>query len=415
VAVRFVHTADLHLGAPFEGLHKVDEDIGKLLQSAPFEAFDRIIQLCIDRQVDFLVVAGDVYDSRNPNLLARLHFRDGLKRLDEAGIQAFVTHGNHDPLSGWQARLDWPTNAHFFGSRVQSVAYNRDDREVCRVYGISFRAADTRDNLAQQFRRNDTAPLAIAVLHCNVGGDTGHEPYAPCTLSDLSEDFNYWALGHVHTRRELRGPGSAVVYPGNPQGLSPREVGEKGCYVVTLDEHAAELEFVATDAVRWVMTDVSISGLATLEELIKALEESIDGAQSDASGRPVLLRMALTGRGPLHNQLRQPSVIPDLLETLREEGKNRAPVVWVDSIDDRTRVDIDLQVRRRGQDFVGEFLRQADELKAEPSALMSKLDELLTSHRELSQLVEMSPESVEKWIEEAAALGADLLVQEAES
>lgn len=414
MAVRFVHAADLHLGAPFEGLREIDEDIGNLLRSAPFEAFERIVQLCIDRQVDFLVVAGDVYDSRNPNLLARLRFRDGLKRLDDAGIEAFVAHGNHDPLSSWRAELDWPANTHFFGNRVQSIVYNRDGRDICCVYGISFQTAETYDNLAQQFHRRDTAPLAIAVLHCNVGGDTGHEPYAPCTLSDLSTDFNYWALGHVHTRRQLRGPESAVVYPGNPQGLSPREVGAKGCYVITLDEHAAELEFVATDAVRWARTEVSISGLETLQELLNVLQEAIDSLHSAADGRPVLSRVVLTGRGPLHNELRQPSVIPDLLDALREEGKSSDTMVWVDSIDDQTRVDIDLEARRRGQDFVGEFLRQADQLKSNPTALASRLDELLAAHREVSQLVDTSPESLRRWIGEAAALGVDLLVREAE-
>ena len=102
--LRFVHTADLHLDSPFSGMKAVAPDrVTSMLQQATFEAYDNIIDLCINEQVDALLIAGDVYDSADRNLPAQLKFLKGLDRLDAAGIRSFVCHGNHDPLDGWEA------------------------------------------------------------------------------------------------------------------------------------------------------------------------------------------------------------------------------------------------------------------------------------------------------------------------
>ena len=95
---RFVHAADLHLDSPFKGLKRVAPEIGEILRKSTFEAFDAIIDLCMNEEVDALLVAGDVFDSADRSLAAQLRFVDGLRKLETAGIQSFVCHGNHDPL-----------------------------------------------------------------------------------------------------------------------------------------------------------------------------------------------------------------------------------------------------------------------------------------------------------------------------
>ena len=78
----FVHTADLHLDSPLAALHVDNPELGRILRSATFEAFDRVVQLCLEEQVDFLLVAGDVYDGSDRSLRAQVKFRDGLQRLN---------------------------------------------------------------------------------------------------------------------------------------------------------------------------------------------------------------------------------------------------------------------------------------------------------------------------------------------
>ena len=119
--IRFVHAADLHLDSPFVGIRSMDADIATVLAEATFRAYDNIIDLCIREQVDALLVAGDVFDGADRSLRAQLRFVDGLRRLDEAGIRSFVCHGNHDPLDGWESRLDLPPGCHRFGPQVEHV------------------------------------------------------------------------------------------------------------------------------------------------------------------------------------------------------------------------------------------------------------------------------------------------------
>ena len=79
----FIHTADLHLDSPFTGLRQVDGAVASLIKDATFRAFDNVVDLALAKKVDFLVVAGDVYDAADRSLRAQLKFADGLKK---AGI-----------------------------------------------------------------------------------------------------------------------------------------------------------------------------------------------------------------------------------------------------------------------------------------------------------------------------------------
>ena len=186
-ALSFVHTADLHLDSPFKGISEINSEISLQLTEATFVAFNKIIDLCIEKQVDFLLIIGDVYDGADRSLRAQLRFRDGLNKLSEAGIKAYVVHGNHDPLAGWSANLDWPENVHIFsGESVEKVSFEKDGKEIAQIYGISHRKRDIKTNLALEFpEKTGNPPFTIGMLHCNVGSDTGHEPYAPCMLEDL--------------------------------------------------------------------------------------------------------------------------------------------------------------------------------------------------------------------------------------
>jgi DNA repair protein SbcD/Mre11 len=80
----FVHAADLHLDSPFCGVTVTAPNVAEQLRQATFAAFRNIVRLCIERRVDFLVVAGDVYDGSDRSVRAQLRFRDGLAELAAA-------------------------------------------------------------------------------------------------------------------------------------------------------------------------------------------------------------------------------------------------------------------------------------------------------------------------------------------
>ena len=79
--LRFIHCADLHLGSPFQGLAPLEERWGRIVGNAPLKAFQKVVQLAIDKRVHALLIAGDIYDSATHNLTAQLDFVRLLHKL----------------------------------------------------------------------------------------------------------------------------------------------------------------------------------------------------------------------------------------------------------------------------------------------------------------------------------------------
>ena len=97
--VTFIHSGDIHLGAPFRGLRALSPVWADRLATAIPDAYDEVIQACIDEQVDFLLLAGDVFDTDKPSYAHYRRFLAGLKRLESRKIPVYIIAGNHDPFS----------------------------------------------------------------------------------------------------------------------------------------------------------------------------------------------------------------------------------------------------------------------------------------------------------------------------
>ncbi|WPB78690.1 DNA repair exonuclease [Archangium violaceum] len=365
---KFVHAADLHLDTPFRGV-PADSGLTGTFQQATFRAFSRIVDVCLREHVAFLVLAGDLFDAKDRSVRARLALRRELDRLHMAGIQTFIVHGNHDPLSGDTGALGLPDSVKVFSADWEEVEVRREGRVLCRVQGISYPEAEMRENLSARFRR--TAPdFTVGLLHANLGGVEGHANYAPCTVEDLAtRGLDYWALGHVHTRAEYVLAGGAVaVYPGNPQGRHVNEPGERGCVLVEVEEGRTRRRFVPVDRVRWHRLEVGLTGLGSLDGLVAAVMEQVDASCPDElEGHAV--RLTLTGRGPLHRELSRPEALGQLEAELREQLAQRHPPVLLESLRDASQPELDLETVRLAGGFSGTLLAEAETLVAEPEAL----------------------------------------------
>jgi DNA repair exonuclease SbcCD nuclease subunit len=402
---RFIHAADLHLDSPFRGLRETSPDFADALRTATFRAFDRIVGHAIESKVDFLLVAGDLYDSRDRSLPALVEFRRQMERLAERDIPVFIVHGNHDPLDGWGSRFQMPANVCVFDGEARAEPVIRLGRTIARVTGVSHTHERVTDNLARSLpavRPGDDA-YAIALLHANVGRQSGHAEYAPAPVSDLVEaGFDYWALGHVHSRAVLSSS-PAIVYPGNPQGRHAREQGPRGCYQVTVSETGRTcLEFIETDVVRWEQLDLDIEGYSSMGELTRALETEVRRIASTFSG-PLVLRCRLVGCGPLHADLGRDGVSEDLAHQL-------SALVQVESLRVSTRAEADLESLSRTEPIVGDFLRLVERARQDPEYRRS-LEESLTSLFRRRDLPAPDPARVAQWIERAGRMGLDLLLE----
>jgi DNA repair exonuclease SbcCD nuclease subunit len=367
--VRFVHAADLHLDAPFAGVDASDPRVRSALVASTIEAFERIVTLCIGERVDFLVISGDVYDNSR-SMTAQLRFQRQTVRLAEAGIAVFVAQGNHDPADGWTAGLKLPETVRYFStSEVERVPYERDGHVVCVLYGRGYEHAAEERNLAKGFSRDPSDPIAIGVLHTNVGGREGSENYAPASMDDLrAARMDYWALGHIH-KPEVLSETPAIVYAGCPQGRSPKEDGVRGCYLIEMDGHRAETRFIPTCSIVWERLSVDVTGAAGIEDVRDALRDACGDARSRADGSPAIVRIDLLGRTDAHAALIRGGVFEELVRDLREEQLAGGPWVWMDRVLDRTTASLDIDTLRDSEDFAGDLVRLTDDLLADPAML----------------------------------------------
>ena len=399
--LRFVHAADLHLDSPFRGIRSEAPDhVAGALTRATFEAYGNIIDLCIRERVDALLVAGDIYDGADRSLRAQLGFVDGLNRLDAAGIRSFICHGNHDPLDGWEAELALPPGCVRFGGEVSGEAVFADEPERAAVHGISYPRREVREDLSPLFRRELEAGFNVGLLHANVGGHPEHDSYAPCTVADLADTgLDYWALGHVHTRQVLRPERPTVVYPGNPQGRHPRETGERGVYLVEVDDSGrVSLDFRPTDVVRWDALSVGIGGLDTHQELLDAVDHAIASEAEGAGGRPVVFRLSLAGRGPLHGWLRNAENVNDMREGLNAQYSNTSPWLWCERIVVNTSAGVDREQVAQREDFTGDLVRLSTQLRDDSEALnelRALLQPLYGANRARAYLRDFMPDDEE--------------------
>ena len=375
--VRFVHAADLHLDAPFSGVDASDPAVKSALVASTLEAFERIVALCLDEKVDFLIIAGDVYDNAR-NFNAQLRFQQQTALLAEAGIPVFIVEGNHDPESARPRDLRLPDNVHYFSTQsVERVPVERDGQLVCALYGRGYaRAAETR-NLAKDYHRSPTDAVAIGVLHANVGGREGFEDYAPASVDDLrAAGMDYWALGHIH-KPEVLSESPAIVYAGCPQGRSPKEDGVRGCYLVEIEGGHAEMSFRPTCSVVWETRTVDVTPLEDVDGLRAALRRVCDAVRLSSEGLPAIVRIELVGRAAIHAALVRGTVRADLERELRDEQMAGRPWLWVDRVRDRTSAALDIEELRSAPGFEGDLVRFADEIGEDQGSLEATIVELL--------------------------------------
>ncbi|CUU43957.1 exonuclease subunit SbcD [Blastochloris viridis] len=295
---QFLHAADLHLDSPLRGLARRGE-IADAFVEASRRALENLVAAAIAEQVAFVVIAGDLYDGDWKDYATGQAFVRQMGRLARAGIRVFVLRGNHDAESVITKSLPLPTNVHPFSVRtVESV---RIDELGVVLHGRGFASRSVTDNVARQYPAAVPGWFNIGVLHTSLTGRDGHDVYAPCQLEDLQRPgYDYWALGHVHAR-EVVATEPFIVFPGNLQGRHARETGAKGATLVrVVDGRVAGLEALTLDAARFDHVALDLTGIAAPAAFERLAREAIASARAAADGRPLALRLTLTGESALH-------------------------------------------------------------------------------------------------------------------
>ena len=270
--IRILHSADFHLDTPFEGL---PEEKAVIQRKAQRELLRRMAELCRERNVRLVLLAGDLLDSG----LAYFETWESLtSALEEMTVPVFIAPGNHDfcaPDSPY-LRYAFPKNVHIFTShKIDSVTL--PDLNV-RIWGAGFNQ-NRCPSLLQGFSAQNDGLINIMVIHGQLGGTD----YNPITEAQIAASgLDYIALGHVHTYSGVRTAGkTAYAFSGCPMGRGFDETGKKGVVIADVGRGSTSAELVPLGGREY--------------KILQSGENELDTAMADATENDII-RLILTGK-----------------------------------------------------------------------------------------------------------------------
>lgn len=404
--LKFLHCADLHLDSPFKGLTYLPKRIFERIQNSTFTSFTKIASLAIREQVDFIVVAGDIYDGESRSLRAQTLLKKELERLGENKISVYMIHGNHDHLEGKWIDLDWPENVHIFpGGNPESVPFYKNGKLAAMLHGFSYEKRSVPDNRIAYYPEKMDDVCHIGILHGNAEGQTGHETYAPFKVSELMEKgYDYWALGHIHKRLELN-QDPPVIYPGNIQGRNPKETGGKGCYIIDYTGRKCIPAFRETHDILWEKAVIDLSEVTEMAGVLEACTEVKEKARQHGKG--VLLNLTLQGHSPLFAEVGE-GFIEELLETLQDGEEETESFVYPYALDNQVMRSWDRNQLLLDGGFIGDLLNNAEDYHGVPTAAK----ELFTHKKARKYLTPLRSDEEEEIVQEAETLLLRYLLKE---
>lgn len=349
----FLHAADLHLDSPLKGLDP--EAPVDRIRRATRDALVNMVDFACERRVDFVLLAGDLYDGDWKDWRTGQFLVQQLGRLLRDDIEIVAISGNHDAETVLTLRLPVPglLGADAPGTRLLT-------RAPVAVHGQGFKVPAVTANLALGYPDPIEGLFNIGLLH-TACGSSAHANYAPCSVDDLvRRNYDYWALGHVHTRAELsRDPW--IIFPGNIQGRHINEEGSRGATLVTVDDgRVSSVKHQALDVLRWRRLLVDVTGAATRDAVLNRTRLLLEAAMLEADGRLLVVRVVLSGDCPAHAEL-----VASSTETLNQVRGAAAEIagpdqLWIESVVLDTSPAIDLEALRAQPGPIGALIAALD-------------------------------------------------------
>ncbi|MFT5173660.1 MAG: exonuclease SbcD [Gammaproteobacteria bacterium] len=363
----FLHAADVHLDSPLRGLSHYDGAPVEAIRRATRAALRNLVDRAIADSVNFVVIAGDLYDGDWKDYNTGLYFIAEMSRLREYDIDVFLVAGNHDAASQISRRLRLPENVVLF-AKDEAHTHLLEGLDVA-VHGQSYARREVTDDLSRNYPAPVSGRFNIGVLHTALDGRVGHASYAPCSEHGLrASGYQYWALGHVH-KREVVANDPWIVFPGNLQGRHALEDGAKGATrVVVEDGDVTCVEHIALDEVRWFRLRVDVSDADSPDEALALLERRFEQTRADADGRLALVRVTFTGVSHAHARLRAER--DQVVAECRALATGHGGSIWVEKVRFDTRAVATVSATAQRDDAFGELLRAINALDTDDEALM---------------------------------------------
>lgn len=251
--MKFAHIADCHIGSWRE----------PRMREANILAFSMAIDRCIVEKVDFILIAGDLFNTSMPSIDGLKAVALELKRLKDNGIGAYIIAGSHDFSPSGKTMLDVLENAGLVvnAARYEEVGgmlklgFATDKKTGAKITGMIGRYGSLEKNLYENLAREELEKeegYKVFMFHSLITElkPKGLEMTQSQPMSILPKGFDYYAGGHPHivTSTTMEGYGT-IAYPGPTFPNNFREIemlGWGGFYIVE-DNIARRIELKAHD------------------------------------------------------------------------------------------------------------------------------------------------------------------------
>jgi len=348
-AIRFIHTSDIHLDTSFSA-SGFPSRLGHRKREAIRGTFRRILEDARREAVDFVAIAGDLYehDRVTPDTIEFLK-----QQFENLGsIPVFIAPGNHDPYLQGSPYCEefWPRNVHIFHTEeFRSIEL---PHVGVRLTGFGFNRTQLADRIFRQLPVLPGGAWNVVLAH---GSDTGGIPpgkpaHAPFAIGDIAgKNVLYCALGHYHQQRQVANPtdGSQAWYCGIPEGRSWDEEGTRGYLMCEIDGLGA-LTVRSCPSNQYPLATITLDceGLASREQIVEAILKR-RGSAFDAQ---TILRVCLEG-----------SPDPTLDMSTAEIEERLAGEVLHIAWEDRTLPAIDFESLAKERTLCGYFARSLNQ------------------------------------------------------
>lgn len=325
--MKFLHTADLHIG-------KIVNDFS-MLDDQRF-ILEQIRRLAVRHKVDGVLIAGDIYDRAIPTGDAVLLLDAFLTGLVKAGIWVFMISGNHDSAERLSfgeemlAKQKIGIGAVYNGQLSSYVVEKGDEAvEVVLLPFVKPAQVDARtsgeavEKILQTYDKNANGIPKILVTHYFVT-DAGREP----ELSDgettvhvggldnveasLLDGFDYVALGHIHKPQQIYA--RSMYYAGAPLKYSFGEGdGDKSVCLVEIGKEG----LVKTE-------QISLHPYREFRKVKGTLQEIMERGALERSAREDYIQAILTDKEELIDPIGTlRSIYPNVMQIVREEKREQ--------------------------------------------------------------------------------------------
>jgi DNA repair exonuclease SbcCD nuclease subunit len=316
--MRFIHTADIHLGKTYRnspGEKERYEDF--------FHCLSGIVENALNEEVDFMLIGGDLFHTGQilPKTFAKTI--EILQPLKEAGIPCIAIEGNHDWIHR-RNNISWMEALSEMGyirllrpSRTEAGGYRFDpfDEETgtgghieiggLNIYGLGYIGANAGSHV-ERICNAVTTENNLLLFHVGIW------KYSPVEIGNmkieeahpLAEKFSYVALGHGHKPYVIETPeGKPFVYnPGAPERVNfGEEKYDKGYYFVAVEDGKFTPEFKPTDPRPMLVEAINLDGAEDADTALARFREQVQeklAGQTDE--RAPLLELKLAGRVGFH-------------------------------------------------------------------------------------------------------------------